>query len=66
MPSKRQYLNLTTFICIILLCTGIAPAATYSGGSGTINDPYQLSSDSDIDNLSVSSADWGMNFTTQV
>ena len=48
---------------MILLCTGIASAATYSGGSGTINDPYQLSSDSDIDNLSATSDDWGMNFT---
>ncbi|WP_321431013.1 PGF-pre-PGF domain-containing protein [uncultured Methanolobus sp.] len=48
---------------MILLCTGIASAATYSGGSGTIDKPYQLSSDSDIDNLSATSDDWGYNFT---
>ncbi|WP_321431227.1 NosD domain-containing protein [uncultured Methanolobus sp.] len=35
----------------------------YSGGSGTIADPYQLSSDSDIDELSATSTDWGKNFT---
>jgi PGF-pre-PGF domain-containing protein/uncharacterized repeat protein (TIGR02543 family) len=35
----------------------------YSGGSGTSDDPYLLSTDSDIDTLSTTSADWGKNFT---
>ncbi|MDK2830975.1 MAG: hypothetical protein PWQ75_727 [Methanolobus sp.] len=63
MTLDKNSIIITSFICIILLCTGIASAATYSGGSGTVDNPYQLSSDSDIDNLSVSSDDWGMNFT---
>ncbi|WP_319507323.1 PKD domain-containing protein [uncultured Methanolobus sp.] len=47
---------------MLLLCTGTASAATYSGGSGTEGDPYLLSSDSDIDTLSATSADWGSYF----
>jgi PGF-pre-PGF domain-containing protein len=38
-------------------------ALIYSGGSGTLADPYLLSTDSDIDDLSATSADWGSNFT---
>jgi PGF-pre-PGF domain-containing protein len=54
-------------ISILLpLCLSLsvpASAATYSGGSGTLADPYQLSTDSDIDNLSATPADWSSNFT---
>ena len=63
MISKKYSLILAAFVCIVLLSTGTALAATYSGGSGTIDDPYNLSTDSDIDTLSATSADWGMNFT---
>ncbi|WP_394701206.1 PGF-pre-PGF domain-containing protein [uncultured Methanolobus sp.] len=47
---------------MLLSCTGIVSAATYSGGSGTSESPYLLSNDSDIDTLSTTSADWGSYF----
>lgn len=36
----------------------ITAVTAYSGGNGTDNDPYLLSTDSDIGNLSVNHADW--------
>ena len=42
---------------------GLFKNTYYSGGSGTADDPYQLSNDADIDELSATSDDWGMNFT---
>ncbi len=39
-----------------------ATTGPYSGGSGTVDDPYLLSSDSDIDTLSITSADWDKYF----
>jgi parallel beta-helix repeat protein len=63
MFSQRWYALLALLMCAILACTGTVSAATYSGGSGTSESPYLLSSDSDIDTLSTTSADWGMNFT---
>jgi hypothetical protein len=41
----------------------VAASIPYSGGSGTVDNPYLLSIDSDIDTLSVTSADWDSNFT---
>ncbi|WP_321431011.1 GLUG motif-containing protein [uncultured Methanolobus sp.] len=58
MTLERNHIIITSLICILLLCTGTVSAATYSGGDGTIVNPYQLSSDSDIDNLSTASDDW--------
>ncbi len=63
MISNKYSLILAALVCIVLLSAGTVSAATYSGGDGTINNPYKLSSDSDIDNLSTATDDWGMNFT---
>jgi len=63
MISNKYSLILAALICFVLLNAGTASAATYSGGSGTAEDPYQLSTDSDIDSLSTATDDWGMNFT---
>nr|WP_321431224.1 PKD domain-containing protein [uncultured Methanolobus sp.] len=49
-------------MCALLITTGTVSAATYSGGSGTSGDPYLLSTDSDIDTLATTSADWGSYF----
>ncbi|WP_048145600.1 PEGA domain-containing protein [Methanoplanus limicola] len=46
----------TTFILTVGL-------PKYSGGSGTADDPYQISTSSDINELSGSPDDWGKNFT---
>jgi PGF-pre-PGF domain-containing protein len=40
----------------------ITAVNAYSGGSGIVSDPYLLSTDSDIDNLSVNHADWNKSF----
>ncbi|WP_406658051.1 PKD domain-containing protein [Methanolobus sp. ZRKC2] len=61
--SRSAILKISMLLLFCLLLSVPASAATYSGGSGTLADPYQLSTDSDIDTLSVTSADWGKNFT---
>ena len=46
--------------CIILLFLGSfhLTAGTYSGGTGTVNDPYQIATYADLLELSATSADW--------
>jgi hypothetical protein len=50
---------------ILIACTGIVSAvpATYSGGSGTEVDPYQLSNNNDIETLSYIHSHWSKSFT---
>ena len=60
---KHSILKISILLMLCLCLIIPASAATYSGGSGTIGDPYLLSTDSDIDTLSTTSADWGSNFT---
>ena len=61
--KTHQIIISALFVCMLLSCTGIVSAATYSGGSGTSESPYLLSNDSDIDTLSATSADWDKYFT---
>ncbi len=62
MISKKYSLILVALICFVLLNTGTALAAIYSGGSGTIVDPFNLSTDSDIDTLSTDFGNWSSYF----
>ncbi len=48
---------------MILLCSvGLVFAGTYSGGSGTSEDPYQISSLNDLSELCQTSSDWNKYF----
>ncbi|WMW23121.1 PGF-pre-PGF domain-containing protein [Methanolobus mangrovi] len=62
MISQRGHFSLALFICILIACIGTVSAGTYSGGDGSSGTPYLLSSDSDIDELSSTSADWSKYF----
>lgn len=62
MISNRYYIILIVLLCMLVSCTGTVSAAAYSGGSGTEGDPYLLSTDSDIDTLSTTTADWSKYF----
>ncbi|WP_129582739.1 PKD domain-containing protein, partial [Methanolobus psychrotolerans] len=60
---KHSILKISILLMLCLSLSIPASAAIYSGGNGTVESPYLLSTDSDIDNLSATSADWGKNFT---
>ena len=56
---------LTTVVVLLAAChASIAYAATYSGGAGTLGDPYLISTPQDLLDLSnpVNSADWDKHF----
>lgn len=55
---KRQAVLITTIGLVLSLST-FTQAATYGGGSGTAEDPYQIGSLVDWQTLMASSADWG-------
>jgi len=51
-------------VLVMLLTVSASPAlaATYSGGSGTEGDPYQISTAADWTELRETYADWGKYF----
>ena len=51
-----------TLLCAFFLCIGISFSATYSGGSGTELDPYQIATLTDLQTLSATPSDWGRYF----
>ena len=51
-----------TAIGALVLCCGSAWAGTYSGGSGTRLDPYQIATAADLIALSRAAADWDAHF----
>jgi hypothetical protein len=53
----KQILTLT-----LLVITRISFASFYSGGSGTVTDPYQIANKSDLQYLSEHPAHWGYYF----
>lgn len=53
----KQLLTLT-----LLVITRISFASFYSGGSGTVADPYQIANKSDLQYLSEHSSHWGYHF----
>jgi hypothetical protein len=48
----------TFFAILLLLSFAESFAGTYSGGDGSVGDPYQISSTDDLIELSNTSADW--------
>lgn len=49
------------FICVLLLSTTLF-AQTYSGGAGTLADPYQIATKADLKYLSENSGEWAKSF----
>jgi hypothetical protein len=49
-------------ILVILFYTNTIYAGTYSGGSGTLGDPYIISTTNDLIELSNTLGDWGAHF----
>jgi len=54
----RCFVILTAFFCI----TGTVLAGTYSGGSGTIDDPYKIASAADLLALAADTNDYNKHF----
>lgn len=65
LSNKKAYggqtRHLLTCLALILLCASTY-GASYSGGSGEPNDPYQISTASDWQDLMVTKADWDTHF----
>ncbi len=55
---RKQLLN----IALLLTTAGTVCAQNYSGGSGTLADPYQIANKADLKYLSDSSSQWSFNF----
>ncbi|MDP3147780.1 MAG: GLUG motif-containing protein [Ignavibacteria bacterium] len=54
-----------TFIYVLVmfaLNVSVVYAGTYSGGTGTSGDPYQIANSTDLSTLSATSGDWGAYF----
>jgi hypothetical protein len=59
----KKRLNLVLLVALLItLFTGTVFAGTYSGGTGDPNDPYQIASVSDWNDLMHTSADWNKHF----
>ena len=56
----KRFLLFTILICFVGFNLSIA--GTYSGGEGTAENPYLISSAADIDELMSTSEDWASNF----
>ena len=54
--------RLTLLLFSLLLSSAFLFAGTYSGGSGTSGDPYQIATTDDLIELSNTSGDWGAYF----
>ena len=54
--------NLTLIVVVTFLLSGSLIAGTYSGGTGTSGDPYQIATTADLIELSNTSGDWGAYF----
>jgi hypothetical protein len=59
---KRGFGPSGVIFCAIFTFAAVAGAGTYSGGSGTAEDPYKISTVADWQELIATSADYGKNF----
>jgi hypothetical protein len=59
---KRGFGPTGVIFCAFFTFAAIVCAGTYSGGSGTAEDPYKISTVADWKYLTYTSADWGKNF----
>jgi hypothetical protein len=57
-----ESLNRKAVILTVIILTGVSFAGTYSGGSGTETDPYQIGTVADWQELMADSNDWNANF----
>lgn len=59
-----MYRKIILILVLFLSYRFILLAGTYSGGSGTLGDPYKIATTSDLIELSKTQADWiaGKNF----
>jgi len=60
--AKMKKIILTLVTAIAFFQTGVISAATYSGGSGTSDAPYLISTPADINTLGGTSGDWSKYF----
>jgi len=49
-------------MCLLLMASSIMFSQSYSGGSGTSGDPYQIANKTDLKYLSENSGEWSMHF----
>ena len=68
--SHRRVQGALVAACLAAVCCMAAPgayAATYSGGSGTSGDPYQISTQQDLFDLAntANAADWHITVCTR-
>jgi hypothetical protein len=73
-PSLSEYISksevkmkikgvfLAAILTAVLCISGNLSAATYSGGIGEPNDPYQIWTPEDMNTIGANSADWGKHF----
>lgn len=59
---KSGSLPTAAILCALFIIVSTTSAGTYSGGSGTPQDPYNISSVADWQELIATSADWDMQF----
>jgi hypothetical protein len=56
-------IRIFTFVTLILFMSFVKSfAGTYSGGAGTVGNPYQIATTADLIELSKTSADWASHF----
>jgi len=61
--SVKKFSLILVMMLIMFLALSTSPmAGTYSGGSGTSGDPYQIANLNDLQEISTTTADWGAYF----
>jgi hypothetical protein len=53
---------LTAIMVLAVSLSALTQAATYGGGSGTADDPYQIWTPQQLNTIGLNPADWGMSF----
>ncbi|NLH17698.1 MAG: hypothetical protein GX455_14065 [Phycisphaerae bacterium] len=59
---ERKVISSVAILCGVAVLSCVVRAGTYSGGSGTTDDPYRIASATDILALSGTPNDWSKNF----
>jgi Secretion system C-terminal sorting domain/SprB repeat/Ig-like domain CHU_C associated len=55
-------MNQKLYLLVFMLCSFCNWAQTYSGGTGTAQDPFLIANKNDLKYLSDNSSQWGLNF----
>lgn len=56
------FMNKFFCMCLLVAALSVTTIFAYSGGSGTIGDPYQISDTTDLRDLMTTSGDWASHF----